>query len=377
MTNKTQADAVFQSMGDGVFIVDIQKKIVLINRKAKKMIGLKKGKILEKFYGNIFKLKYNDKLISYEVDCPIQKAISENRAVIIDNMTLVTYKNKEIPISFYAAPLLDENDNVIGGLAILKDITHEKEMDELKNEFLSITTHELNAPISAIEGYLSMIVDEKIGRVDKKAFGFIDQAYLGSRRLANLIKDLRKVSKIYRGKLRISTEPISIEKIIKQVISDFAVSMKKSKVTLEYKSLNKNKALPKVLADSGLIGEVITNLISNAIKFTKEGSIVVTAYPQKDKMIVNVSDTGIGISKKDLPYIFERFYRVKVKIDEKEVPGTGLGLYIVKSILKLHGGKIWVESRKGFGSKFSFSLSLAPKTKKIIGVKNESKEKQK
>lgn len=364
VANKTQADAVFQSMGDGMFVVDVQKKIVLANRIVKKMIGWKKGKILDKFYGDIFKLKYGDKLISYETDCPIQKAISENRAVMIDNLTLITYENKGIPISFYAVPLKDENANVIGGLVILKDITREKEMDELKNEFLSITSHELNAPISAIEGYLSMVVDEGIGKVDKKAFEFIDKAYLGSQRLANLIKDLHKVSKIYRGRLRISTEPISIEKVIQQVINDFTVSMKKTNIILEYKSSNKGKTLPKVLSDPGLIREVITNLVGNAIKFTKKGSIIVTAYPQKNKMIVSVFDTGVGISKEDFPYIFERFYRAKKKIDGKEVPGTGLGLYIVKSILKLHGGKIWVESQLEKGSKFSFSLPLAPQIKK-------------
>ncbi len=368
VTNKIQSEAVFQSMGDGMFVVDIHKRIVLINKAAKKMIGWQKGKILEKFYGDILKLRKNGKLMSYEIDCPIQKSISENRAVINDNLTMETSKNKKLPISFYSSPLIDENGDITGGLAIIKDITSERQMDELKNEFMSIASHELNTPISAIEGYLSMVVDENIGKVDKKAFSFINQAYSGSRRLADLIKDLRNISKIYRGKLRISTEPISIEKIIKQTIDDFNISKKRKKVKIEYRRMTKGK-LPKVFADPGLMREVITNLIGNAVKFTKEGSIVVTAEVEKNKMIVNVQDSGIGIPKKDIPYIFDRFYRAKGEIDGKEIPGTGLGLYIVKSILKLHGGKIWAESQKGIGSKFSFNLSIAPEIKKTIGGK--------
>jgi PAS domain S-box-containing protein len=361
VTNKTRAEATFQSIQDGLFVVDMQKKIILVNNVAKKMLGWGKGKILDQFYGDVFKLKRKDKFLFYETDCPIQKAISENRVVIQDDLDLIT-DNKQIPIIFYAAPITDQQGNIIGGIAVLRDIAREKEMDELKNEFISIASHEINTPLAAIEGYLSMIVDEGIGKLDEKALGFVNQAFLGSRHLANLIRDLRNVSKIYQGKLRISSEPISIEKIIEQVIRDFAVSMKKLKVKLQY--ISSSKPLPKVLADPNLIQEVITNLVSNAIKFTIQGSITVSAYKQKNKMIVTVSDTGIGIPEKDLPYIFERFYRAKTKVEEREISGTGLGLYIVKSILKLHKSKIQVESKEGQGSKFSFSLPLAPQIKK-------------
>ncbi len=232
------------------------------------------------------------------------------------------------------------------------------EDDQLKSEFVSIASHELLTPTAAIEGYLSMILDEKMAKVDPKAEEYLRKVQSSAHRLSELVSDLLSVSRIEGGRIVINKQPIEVSPVITRVIDEIGVKADQAGIALKY--LDPSQRLPKVLADPERVVQVVTNLISNAIKYNKpKGKIEVSASADKKFVTIKVADNGIGIAANHLPHLFEKFYRVHDDSAAAEKVGTGLGLYITRSIVELQGGKIAVESSAGKGSTFSFTLPLA------------------
>ncbi len=232
------------------------------------------------------------------------------------------------------------------------------EDDQLKSEFVSIASHELLTPTAAIEGYLSMILDEKLAKVDPKAEEYLRKVQSSAHRMAELVKDLLSVSRIESGKIVINKQPVEVSPLINQVIGEIGVRAKEAEIGLTY--LEPPKSLPKILADPDRFIQIVMNLVSNAIKYNKpKGTIEISAAVEKKFVRVMVKDTGIGISEAHLPHLFEKFYRVHDDSAAAEKIGTGLGLFITRSIVELQGGKISVKSQAGKGSEFSFTLPIA------------------
>lgn len=231
------------------------------------------------------------------------------------------------------------------------------EDDQLKSEFVSIASHELLTPTAAIEGYLSMILDEKMAHVDPKAEEYLRKVQSSAHRLAELVSDLLSVSRIEGGRIVINKQPIEVSPVIQSVIDEIKVKADQAGIRLSY--LAPTQPLPKVLADPERVAQVVTNLVSNAIKYNRpKGMIEISTQIDGKIVIVHVRDNGIGIDAKHLPHLFEKFYRVHDDTAAAEKVGTGLGLYITKSIVELQGGKIGVRSQPGVGSIFSFSLPI-------------------
>lgn len=238
------------------------------------------------------------------------------------------------------------------------------EDDQLKSEFVSIASHELLTPTAAIEGYLSMILDEKMGKVDPKAEDYLRKVQSSARRLAELVTDLLSVSRIEGGRIVINKQPIDVSQLIEKVIGEIKVKADQSAIILKYlaptNELGKVKTMPKALADPDRVTQVVTNLISNAIKYNRaKGSIEVSLQADKKFVTIAVKDTGIGISPQNIPHLFEKFYRVSDDSAAAEKVGTGLGLYITKSIVELQGGTITLDSVIGKGSEFRVTLPVA------------------
>lgn len=232
------------------------------------------------------------------------------------------------------------------------------EDDQLKSEFVSIASHELLTPAAAIEGYLSMILDEKMAKVDPKAEGYLKKVQSSARRLSELVTDLLSISRIESGRIVINKKPVEVSPIINQVIGELKVKADQAKVGLGY--LAPTQPIPKVLADPDRLAQIITNLISNAIKYNRPGGQVqLTVGTDRRFVIFQVADNGIGIGSEHLPHLFEKFYRVQDDSAAAEKVGTGLGLYITRSIIELQGGRIGVKSVLGKGSVFSFTLPAA------------------
>lgn len=237
-----------------------------------------------------------------------------------------------------------------------------KEIDRMKDEFISIASHELRSPLTSIKGYTSLIMEGTFGKIrndDMKQS--LERIMISTERLESLVEDLLDVSRIEQGRMAIKMENMDLAPIIEEIISQFAVNAKEKKLEIVY---NKpGEELPPVYADPDRLKQVLVNLISNSVKYTETGSIVVVSEVMEDgRMHVRISDTGIGISPEAQKSLFQKFYRVKTEKTEG-IPGTGLGLWITKRIVEMMDGKIYVESIEGRGTQMTIVLKLAAKNK--------------
>ncbi|MBL7159124.1 GAF domain-containing sensor histidine kinase [Candidatus Microgenomates bacterium] len=226
------------------------------------------------------------------------------------------------------------------------------ELDQIKNEFLSIATHELRTPMTAVKGYLDMVISGDAGKINKKTKEFLTEAFNVTDRLAALVNDMLDVSRIEQKRLDLKIKNFDLSVEIKKVCGQLNSLAKEKKLSLTYKSL---KSLPLVKADQDKVRQILNNLIGNAIKFTKKGGMVISHKVNKEKVITQIKDTGMGISEENLISLFQKFVRVNGALDREE-GGTGLGLYVSKGLVENMSGKIWGKSKLGQGSTFSFSL---------------------
>ena len=227
-----------------------------------------------------------------------------------------------------------------------------KELDRRKSEFLSTAAHELRTPLTSILGFSEILLKGKLDT--KKKNKFLKTINEEAEGLAYIINDLLDVSRIESGRgIEIKKAPVDLKDIIPENVNFFQVQTNKHIFKIDLPG-----NLPKIELDKDRIGQVIGNLLSNAIKFSPQGGEIRINLEQTDEEIkISVSDTGLGIPKKDLPYVFEKFYRAD-NASSNAIGGTGLGLAIAKYIVESHKGKIWVESKPGKGSSFSFTLPL-------------------
>jgi len=227
-----------------------------------------------------------------------------------------------------------------------------KELDELKDEFLSIASHELRTPMTAIRGYIDMILSGDAGEINKKVREFLDTTFVITNRLTSLVNDMLDVSRIERKNLSFKINEIDLSRESKRVIGQLASLAKEKKISLSYKTLKK---LPLVKADSAKVCQVLNNLIGNAIKFTEKGGVTISHKIENDFVITEVKDTGIGISEENMEKLFQKFSRIDGSL-RREKGGTGLGLYISKGLIEGMKGKIWLKSKSGQGTTLGFSL---------------------
>lgn len=232
-----------------------------------------------------------------------------------------------------------------------------KEIDKLKDEFVSLASHELRTPMTAIKSYLWMAIQGKGGPLSEKQKYYLDRAYRSTDRLIKLVNDMLNISRIESGRISIELEDVEISRLSQEVIEEVMPRAEELGIHLTLLPLAQ---LPHVMADSDKIKEVLLNLIGNSLKFTpKDGHITVSFSNENGFIKIVVADNGAGIPNEDIPKLFQKFSLLpgSYTVNKVATQGTGLGLYICKSIIELHGGKIWVESpgvRQG--ATFSFTL---------------------
>ncbi len=248
---------------------------------------------------------------------------------------------------------------VIGASVIARDITEHKKaeeklrkLDQLKTDFISTISHELRTPLSIIKEGINLVFDRVTGDINEKQEVMLGTLRRNIDRLARIIDELLDISKIEAGKTELKREMVDIVGLIRQVVSSFEVSLKKK--NLEFK-INVPEKQIDIYIDSDNIIQSFTNLIGNALKFTDRGLIEISLEEKEKEIVCVVADTGLGIAEENLPKVFSKFQQFG-RLPGPGEKGTGLGLAITKGIIELHGGKIWVESKFGKGTKFSFIL---------------------
>jgi len=231
-----------------------------------------------------------------------------------------------------------------------------QQLDKAKSEFISIASHQLRTPLTVIKGLISMALEEFWGPLNPGLKEHLEKVYQSGERLLRLIEDLLNISRIEAGRMEFDFQPISLEKITREITEELLPEAKKKKLYLRF--IQPKKPLPKVMADPLKIRQVIQNLIDNAIKYTSRGGATVRLYQKRNRVIFCVRDTGLGIEPNQQKNLFEKFQRGKRAV-RHHTEGTGLGLYLAAKIIEAHHGKIWVES-KGLnqGSAFYFSLPV-------------------
>ncbi len=238
----------------------------------------------------------------------------------------------------------------VGRLVVMQDITHLKELDRLKSEFVFTVSHDLRTPLTTVRGYIELL--ERVGPLNQMQRDFIGKALRSLNHITTLISDLLDIGRIEAG-YDLEMEPCRLDDIIRQVADEYAIHAERNEITLTY-DLPQEPLL--VLGSRNRLRQAVQNLVNNAIKYNRPGGWVKIVGRQDDKhVIVEVHDSGIGIPVEEQPKIFERFYRVQTP-ETEHILGTGLGLAIVKSVIEKHKGRIWVKSKPGEGSTFTFII---------------------
>ncbi len=236
----------------------------------------------------------------------------------------------------------------------------QKDLNQMKDDFISIATHELKAPMSVIKGYLSMVLEEP--DLSKNAREMTTIAQDQTNRLTRLVTDLLDVSRLEQGKTKYNLSAVNLAATIAPMMNTYEVKAKDKGLALIYQPPTD---LPSVLADPDRISEIFTNLIDNAIKYSRTGTVTISHATAPGVLATTVQDTGIGLTPDEVSHLFARFYRAK-NPDTQDISGTGLGLWIIKQYIEKMGGTIMVESQKGVGSQFIVTLPLAPSAAPVL-----------
>lgn len=340
-------EAVLQSIGDGVIVFDQNRQAIVVNPAACSILGCREEHLLGHDINDIMGEAVG------EEDQAIIRSLIESEATSRMGIK-IRWGRKIVAVSF--APVRLPMVERAGAVMVFRDVTREAEVDRMKSEFVSIVSHELRAPMTAIKGYLELLLMDAAKSDPQAQRSFLEIVKSNADRLSDMVDELLDVSRIEAGKIQMRFQPVSVYPIIRDVAAMLQKTQANPNVELR---LNVSPDLPKVLADPARLTQIITNLMSNALKYTLQGHVDVTAYVQDDRVQVDVSDTGIGMTEEDQAKLFTRFFRASTA-RASDIPGTGLGLAITRSLIEMHNGQIWVKSAVGQGSTFSFTLPVLP-----------------
>ena len=349
MAEEKKMTAVVNGLAEGLILVDSENHILHINPAAEYILDID-ARSSEKELTQIIE------------DDQLTKIFRENKDLIADNqvatseVTITHKKDGKTILRVIATAFLDEVGDVLGTVYLFQNITRDKEIDQMKSDFISLVSHELRTPLTSIIGFVSFILDGKAGTINEKQRDSLMRVYRQSKRLAALINDLLDISRIEAGRIEMKKEPTSVLEIIKQRFDE--IKPQADEKSLQF-SLIAPDSLPLTYGDGERIGQVLINLMGNAIKFTPEKGRVVVKLKSDGKIIhVEVIDDGFGVPIENRQKVFEKFYQHD-DIHTRQQGGTGLGLSIAKSIVEVHGGRIWVDDGEGGrGSNFQFVLPL-------------------
>lgn len=344
---KNKSEGIVRSISNPLIVTDNENKILLINPEAEKLFTLKEKEIQGTHFLEIFD---EDKIFD-SINETLENG-KENKGQKNDVIKF-SYENKEHFYRITTNPVKDELGETKMVVTILEDITHLKEVDRMKSEFVSMVSHEFRTPLTSMIMSINMLLEENAGEIDEAQRELLEVAKEDTEHLNNLVDDLLDLSKLESGKIDIDFENVKVEKIFNSSVNPFMKKAEDKGIELIQKDVNDLS----VHADLNKITWVITNLIGNALRYTEEGDkIILDANKKGHKVHISVSDTGEGIPKEYQNKIFEKF--VRAGTDQDESSGTGLGLPIAKEVVEAHGGRIWVKSKEGKGSTFTFSLKL-------------------
>ena len=341
------------SASDHIVIADSEEVIIYANKAALKMTGFRTEEMLGKQLKSCSLWRSTDEKKSCK---NIWNSMKRDKKVFAGEVKNKRKNGEEYDSSISLSPVLGKNNEIIFVVDIERDITKEKEIDRAKTEFVSLASHQLRTPLSAINWYTEMLLTGDAGKITKAQKDYLEEVYNGSKRMVNLVNALLNVSRIDLGTFAIEPKEVNLIDISDEIIKELQPQIKSKGLKIEKKYDSK---MGKIKVDSKLLSIIFQNLISNAVKYTPEkGKIEVKIKVNKPNVLIEISDNGFGIPKKQQSKIFTKLFRAD-NVREKETDGTGLGLYIAKSIIEKSGGKIWFKSKEDKGTSFFVEIPLS------------------
>jgi PAS domain S-box-containing protein len=347
-------EAVFRFTDEGIVIFDREGTIVGFNPASTEITQWDTPDAIGRPFDKIVKTVNRD---GHPVGpSPLMRVLEEGITIAKSEQLIEGRTGSHLWTEISYSPIFDDTGKVTSGIAIIRNVQKDREVEEIKSDFISIVSHELRTPLTAIKGFLSMVLKQDFGGLTDKQFHYLSRVYQSNQRMIDLVEDLLDVSYIESGKTNLTINPVALETVLNEVISELAGKGAGNQIMIK---VNRRKRLPLVLADETRLHQILLNLVDNAIKYSMPGTQVEIDFKiQGDELITTVADHGVGITKSQLDRLFTKFGRIYNPMSV-QAGGTGLGLYIVKNLIESHGGRIWVTSWEGKGSKFRFTLPIA------------------
>ncbi|MFQ6015166.1 MAG: GAF domain-containing protein [Anaerolineae bacterium] len=362
-SEKRRTEAIIRHMADGVLLLDREGRVVSFNPALELLLGLKEAEVTGQSVMDE-SADHRLRVLAATTPQPVRaeeepsqgagEAFPMGQKVIEEEVTLGSPLNRVLKV--YSSPVKDLAGEIIGQVKVVHDITRERELDQMKSDFLSTVSHELRTPLFSIQGFVKLLKDGKVPDTATQQ-EFLTIVNEQVEHLTRLVNDLLDLSRLDTGRpLKIEKQLVTMDGIVEGAVAKLRPMAQEKGISL---AAGIAPTLPPVEADPQRLEQVITNLVENGIKFTPEqGEVEVTVKVKEMELLIQVRDTGIGIPPDALPRVFDRFYQVDHSTTRR-AGGTGLGLHITKEIVEAHGGRIWAESTPGEGSTFSFTLPLA------------------
>lgn len=360
---KAKDEAILHSIGYGLVVTDENGKITLVNQSFQKLLGWTEKQVLGKSFVDIVPLLNADGHPVPKDQRLHYRAVHEGKNMdtsINDNLLYQRSDKSRFPVYISISPII-LNQKIIGTVEVFRDITEEKAIDKAKTEFVSLASHQLRTPLSSINWYTEMLLAGDAGKVNKEQRNYLDEIFAGNKRMTELVGALLNVSRVDLGTFTVEPEPTDVIKLAKETVRDLEprIFARKQKFDEDY-----DESLPIMQVDPKLMRMIIENLASNAIKYTPEGGKITLELKKTPKHLkLTVTDSGYGIPKAQRSRVFGKLFRAD-NVKSHDTEGTGLGLYLIKSIIDYTGGKIWFDSVENQGTTFYVELPLQGMPKK-------------
>jgi two-component system, OmpR family, sensor histidine kinase VicK len=359
-----QSDSILESVGDGIYGIDLDGKVTVVNSAAAQMLGYKQDEMLGRNMHQLIHHTRADGAPYASADSPIRKSLTNFATVRISNEIFWRKDGTSFPVEYVARPQVDSQSPDTNGLKALgvvvafTDTTERRALDRMKDEFISTVSHELRTPLTSLRGALGLLAGGALTNRPEKTQQMLEIAISNSDRLVRLVNDILDLERISSGKTELHSTMCSAEDLLRRAAGVQQTRSPRPNIRIFFAAHGVN-----VWADPDRILQTLNNLISNAIKFSPEGSeIHLTARNLDDnEALIEVRDQGRGIPADKLEHIFDRFQQGDAS-DSRAMGGTGLGLAICRSIVNQHGGRIWASSAPDQGTIFYFTLPTKPST---------------
>jgi PAS domain S-box-containing protein len=350
MHEKQRLDAIIENSGDGVMILDPAQRITVFNRALAIMTGIPAEEAIGMPCWQVLRLRdhYSNQEMP-ELTYPLNRCQDGDQFHVEGDF--VRDDGIRVTLGITYSPLLDSEGQLVNIIANVRDITRFREAEEMKSTFISVISHELKTPVALIKGYAGTLRREDAHWDEETVRESVAVIEEESDRLTELIDNLLDASRLQAGQMRLDETDVRIDKMAARIVNRFRTQSDKHTFELDFQD-----DFAHVPGDEERLNQVLSNLVSNAIKYSPDGGkISVSGRFDDNQVYIAVTDRGIGIPAGERDRIFDRFYRVESALSRR-TQGAGLGLYLVKSVVEAHGGRIWVSSNPGKGSTFVFTL---------------------